>query len=226
LRAQDQVQCRSDGSDRITSCAGIGRRPEHRTAPPASLCFTLVLYRGVRRMTEPNYAEFDELHRTWLTRQDIEICELICLAHGSPPGTFGRITDPDAQPHFRSLKALIKRKLLPHHSDGSQADRFTVITLEDLLKCLKLDKVASDPSYDWLRKFADRWSRYCVLPAIKVDGAGKPKPRATYDIEEITRRYRSERAGLASPLCSGGQRMVRDRVSRSAALNLAGQDQS
>jgi len=146
-------------------------------------------------MTEPN-AEFYKSHRTWLERPDIEICELICLAHGSPPGTFGRIKDPDAQPHFRALKALIKRKLLPHHSDGSQANQFTVITLEDLLKCLELDKVASNPSYDWLRKFAERWKQYCALPAIKVDGARKLKPRAEYDIEEITRRYRSERAGL------------------------------
>src|SRR5262249_31681355 len=156
-----------------TSCAGIGRRPEHRTAPPASLRFLLVQSREVRRMTETSYIEFDESHRTWLARQDIEICELICLAHRSPPGTFGRIKDPDAQPHFRSLKTLIKRTLLPHHSDGSQADRFTVITLEDLLKCLELENVASDPSYDWLRKFAERWRRYCVLPNNKVDDAEK-----------------------------------------------------
>jgi hypothetical protein len=147
-------------------------------------------------MTETNSAEFDESHRTWLARPDIEIGEIICLAHGSPPGTFGRIADPDAQPHFRALKALIKRKLLPHYSDGSQANQFTVITLEDLLRCLALVEVASDPYYDWLRKFAERWRRYCALPAIKIDGAEKPKPRSTYDLEVVTRAYRNERSIL------------------------------
>ena len=71
----------------------------------------------------------------------------------------------------------------------------TVICLSDLLKFLD-EEVGLE--VEWLRKFAERWRRYCALPATKVDGARKfkLKSRATYDVEEITRRYSSERAGL------------------------------
>jgi hypothetical protein len=66
----------------------------------------------------------------------------------------------------------------------------TVVYLPDLLRFL--DKAG--PEYEWLRKFAERWRQYCALPAIKVDGAGKIKPRTTHDVEKVTRAYRDERS--------------------------------
>jgi hypothetical protein len=139
-----------------------------------------------------DYTEFDKLHQKWLTRPDLEISALLCLAHRYSPGQFGKLADPDAQPHYRALKALIRRKLLVH--DGGDVNWLTVITLVELLECLERDEVASDPYYGFLRDFAQRWRQYCVAPAIKADGARKPKRR--YDIQEVTRRYRDERSTL------------------------------
>jgi hypothetical protein len=124
-------------------------------------------------MSEPDYAEFDELHRTWLARPHLQLFAVISLARGTTPARW-------AEAHKRywcdclALKSAITTGLLKAYRDDPSKLRYdnTVIYLFDLAKFL--DEAGQE--YDWLRDFAKRWKSYAGTL-----GQGKPIGRKRND---------------------------------------------
>jgi hypothetical protein len=137
-------------------------------------------------MTEPNYAEFDELHRTWLARPHLQLFAIISLARGITPKHWGE-AHSSYYADCVALKGGITTGLLKAHRDDPNHMRYgnTVVYLFDLLEFF--DKAG--PEYEWLRKFAERWKRYCAWPGINVDGTKKPE-RPQYNTAQVSKSYR------------------------------------
>jgi hypothetical protein len=128
-------------------------------------------------MTEPDYAEFDELHRTWLARPHLQLLAIISLARGITPKHWGK-AHKEHWCDCLALKAAITTGLLEAHCDDPSQMRYdnTVIYLSDLLKFLGKTGLG----YEWLRDFAKRWQSYAgASTPIKRNRSDPEKERDT-----------------------------------------------
>jgi hypothetical protein len=152
----------------FTSCAGIGRWPEHRKAPPVSLRFLAVLMAGCGEMVEASrdeVAEFDEQHREFLVMTELKIADIVKLAHLISPAKWSGLKIPAGKaiiftPRFGQLKNhVIFKRIKGHHTHRHEAiiDYAALISLADLLAFLE----TAGPEWDWLRSFAARWQKFC-----------------------------------------------------------------
>jgi hypothetical protein len=159
------------------------RAPDSTSGLPA---FLLGANRGVRRMTETDYAEFDELHRTWLVRPRLHLSAIISLARGVPQERW-----IEAHTRYRAdclaLKTAITAGLLKAHYNRSLEMRYdnTVVNLTDLLRYLE----RTGPEDEWLQKFAKRWEGHCASAGINVVETKKAESRPQYSTAEVKQSY-------------------------------------
>jgi hypothetical protein len=111
---------------------------------------------GVEKVTrDTDYSEFDEEHREFLIRPEMELYAIISLAHGIDPLRSNEAVRKH-RARYSSLKAARSKGLEIDDSDRPELDFGARVRLSDLL--LFLD--AGYPEYDWLRLFAVRWEKY------------------------------------------------------------------
>ncbi len=105
--------------------------------------------------TDHDYSAFDEKHREWLIRPELELFAILSLGHGIDPRRRGEALW-EFRPRYNSLKAAGSKGLKIDHSLRPELDWGAVVFLEDLLMFLR----TAGPEYDWLRNFAKRWQSY------------------------------------------------------------------
>jgi hypothetical protein len=153
------------------------------------------------KASDHEVVEFDEEHREYLVMRELKLIDIVKLAHLVSPAKWSGLLIPAEKsivvtPHFAALKneAIYGRIKCEHkRRPGGIIDHAALISLTDLLTFL----TTAGPEWDWLRKFAERWRRYCRAELVpKNSGRPDKLERPKYDLTEVTRAYRQERSQL------------------------------
>jgi hypothetical protein len=115
----------------------------------------LIASAAVEINTDPDFSEFDEQHREFFIRPEMELYAIISLAHGIDPSRFNEAVGKH-RARYSSLKAARSKGLIIDDSDRPELDFGARVRLSDLL--LFLD--AGYPEYGWLGRLAVRWKKY------------------------------------------------------------------